>query len=507
MRDSLLDKPQQHEEDGCIQSVEHHLDRCIGRMNSAADVISYGFCGGLARIPMLRKLPSLVGSTCKLLGTCIAILVVIFMCVDFAWSTAAFVGFGLGVVPGGHIAASAAGSNHSRMGILRSVAGNISHISESPVLDLATLVKTAYCPVEDTRDRLQHWGRDEAILAVDEFRTPMPNEKGENVARTVVRKHDCVVMFRGTGEENMKDNFFAWSTPATHFCGPIGGYFCSAHYGAYHAWFGFFRHHGHKTLRDQVVAFLDRQECREKQHIYVTGHSLGSSIGTIATIDLVKNHGFDNILGVLFAPYPVLGPNTAHLIEAEMGDKIIRVNHANDGVPHLLAFPGYFGLGNRHVGMEIFYSDPHLLVTPPVLISTPEHCTSLFKFFDVFGMSSKCRGSAQFTDWRRWDYGKDTSSVHCANPPLYTASLNSGVPHSRATICDCPHMSTANNAAALHLEDLDQLTEERLETNEDRLQELSDVTKSGAPALQRSIKNLQRIDDLLRQAKSDYFLT
>lgn len=94
------------------------------------------------------------------------------------------------------------------------------------------------------------------------------------------------------------------------------------------------------------------------QHLFVTGHSLGNALATVASLDLAEELNLTSISMLGLA-----GPRVGNLEYASLFEKYVdsyyRITHAYDPIPHL---PPMF-LGFMHVGHEVYYPNNTLLYT------------------------------------------------------------------------------------------------------------------------------------------------
>jgi hypothetical protein len=86
------------------------------------------------------------------------------------------------------------------------------------------------------------------------------------------------------------------------------------------------------------------------EHLFVTGHSLGGALATIASLDIVEELGINNITMVSLGAPRVGNAGYADLYASNLNN-YYRVTHASDTVVHL----PYMYLNYKHIPHEIFY--------------------------------------------------------------------------------------------------------------------------------------------------------
>jgi hypothetical protein len=86
------------------------------------------------------------------------------------------------------------------------------------------------------------------------------------------------------------------------------------------------------------------------KNIFVTGHSLGGALATIASLDIVEELGIKNVSMVSLGAPRVGNAGYADLY-ASMLNNYYRLTHASDTVVHL----PYMYLNYKHIPHEIFY--------------------------------------------------------------------------------------------------------------------------------------------------------
>lgn len=151
-----------------------------------------------------------------------------------------------------------------------------------------------------------------------------------------------VVVYRGTIERNLRDwidDLWAWRA-TTHFEGCVG---CLVHSGFMSTY---------QASRVAMLAALDSlQQSHPGARLFVTGHSLGAALASLAAADLrTLNHRVD-------AVYTMGEPRVGNVAYAKwygrtFRGRAFRVVHAADVVPHLP--PQLYGVF-RHAPTEVWY--------------------------------------------------------------------------------------------------------------------------------------------------------
>jgi hypothetical protein len=100
------------------------------------------------------------------------------------------------------------------------------------------------------------------------------------------------------------------------------------------------------------------------QTLFVTGHSLGNALATVASLDIAEELNMSSITMVGLAGPRVGNPAYAELFQTLISD-YYRITHSNDPIPHL---PPMF-LGFMHIGHEVYYPNNTLAY---VYCSEPE---------------------------------------------------------------------------------------------------------------------------------------
>lgn len=188
----------------------------------------------------------------------------------------------------------------------------------------------------------------------------------------------CMVSFRGS--VNMA-NFFSdalafhvnltnpFNRNHTHVCPH-----CTVEQGFSIVW---------ESLEKGVFAAMAEVGCKADKNVYVTGHSLGASVGTIAAAHF-HLAGHYVRAAYLFESPRVGNRNWARWFEQELGDReIFRTAHGGDPVPDY--FPAWMNF--KHVGREVFFTgtgaDPYHVCQddyecehfkPLIRVSTSDHC-------------------------------------------------------------------------------------------------------------------------------------
>jgi len=136
---------------------------------------------------------------------------------------------------------------------------------------------------------------------------------------------DLIVAFRGTS--SLRDWLTDSDTKRLHFDG-IG----HIHAGFGHAW---------RAIEHTLLKRL--RKVRRGQRIWVTGHSLGGALASVAAESMHPDYDIHRL--VTFGSPRVFSPKDARRIRWRMRSRIFRVVHSNDMVPTIPTFFRY-----RHVG-------------------------------------------------------------------------------------------------------------------------------------------------------------
>ncbi|KRX00049.1 hypothetical protein PPERSA_07246 [Pseudocohnilembus persalinus] len=124
---------------------------------------------------------------------------------------------------------------------------------------------------------------------------------------------------------------------------------CEVHKGFWQGWEG---------LQSYFwLAFNKLREAHPESKIYLTGHSLGAALSVFNAMDLIEN-GITDFVWYNFGQPRIGNKATADYIQKNLTNKLMRVTHHKDPVPHVP--PEDFGF--YHSTQEIFYvhsSDPN----------------------------------------------------------------------------------------------------------------------------------------------------
>ncbi|KAH7298402.1 hypothetical protein KP509_25G041800 [Ceratopteris richardii] len=159
--------------------------------------------------------------------------------------------------------------------------------------------------------------------------------------------HGIVIAFRGTQKNSiqnwMEDLYYRRLD--LRYPGVKGAMVHRGFYTAYH----------NTTLRPRIVTtVLGILESINGLSVYVTGHSMGGALAAFCSLDLVANHGIQNIRTVTFGQ-----PRIGNIVFAEFFNSLVpqtyRMTHEHDMVPHL---PPYYSLfphrSFHHFGREVW---------------------------------------------------------------------------------------------------------------------------------------------------------
>ena len=151
---------------------------------------------------------------------------------------------------------------------------------------------------------------------------------------------NCVLVFRGTSE--IKDIFT--DINIIRIDTPIG----VVHQGFYKSWL---------NVSEQIFEYLYNNKLTINHEFYITGHSLGAAIATIAAVDIYfRTKILSNV--TVFGSPRVFSHKTANKINAIFRDKIKRYVNNNDIVSRIPIFIRY-----KHVGIEYYItSDKYIKV-------------------------------------------------------------------------------------------------------------------------------------------------
>jgi pimeloyl-ACP methyl ester carboxylesterase len=109
------------------------------------------------------------------------------------------------------------------------------------------------------------------------------------------------------------------------------------------------------AIADEVHKLLNIHNVK---NLFVTGHSLGGALATIASLDIVEELGIKNVSMVSLGAPRVGNAGYADLY-ASMLNNYYRITHASDPVVHL----PYMYLNYKHIPHEIFYPKRGSLVS------------------------------------------------------------------------------------------------------------------------------------------------
>ena len=193
-----------------------------------------------------------------------------------------------------------------------------SHLSsESLIRHLSVMSRAAsdaYLPAPET-----DWGCDWELIAKDGSECLL-------ITDSVI----TILAFRGTSD--VRDWLTDADTRKLSFDG-IG----KIHAGFGHAW---------RSLEHSLVSAIPSSTRR----LWLTGHSLGGALATVAAQALVPNFPIGRV--ITFGSPRVFGPSEAHSVNWTFQNKIYRVVHSNDIVPRI---PDPFRF--RHVGTPILIKE------------------------------------------------------------------------------------------------------------------------------------------------------
>lgn len=203
---------------------------------------------------------------------------------------------------------------------------------------MAFASSTAYCKPSEIRDRVYAAGAN-----YDKF----IDTGWDTQCFVAANDTDVVVAFRGT--ESIKD----WVTDCKFFRRKVGGF-----PGEIHDGFGDAFYASCQQLREALWDVM------QNRRIWVTGHSLGGALATLAAYDIVR--GGKEISGCYTFGQPRVGnPEFASNYDSNpvLRLRTFRLVHENDIVPRV---PGLL-IGYRHCGRELFLdSFGHVDVDPSI---------------------------------------------------------------------------------------------------------------------------------------------
>ena len=200
---------------------------------------------------------------------------------------------------------------------------------------MARLSKEIYVPVSKEKNTPD---KDKIIASLktddDEFKDVVPIEEGNTEAALIEHKEYLCMVFRGTDEpRDWIDNANAFSTEKL---------------------FGEF-HKGFWDATEEIWPYLYaeyQKKYREtKRPLFITGHSLGGAMATIAAARLI--HLDKPFISVYTFGQPrVMKRDTARIFNVECGTRFFRFLNNNDIVPRL---PPRF-MEYSHVGTFLYIS-------------------------------------------------------------------------------------------------------------------------------------------------------
>lgn len=149
---------------------------------------------------------------------------------------------------------------------------------------------------------------------------------------------------------------------------------CKAEHGFHSVW---------HEIDDEIIQDLSELGCGPGEDpIFITGHSLGAAVATVATLEL-HSKGFD-VRAAYFFESPRVGNKAfAEYFDSQFnGQDVWRITHNADPVPSV---PD--GFGYHHTGQEVFFDkhgDYHLCTSysdceqykPFVRLSGGDHCST-----------------------------------------------------------------------------------------------------------------------------------
>lgn len=231
----------------------------------------------------------------------------------------------------------------------------------------ASLTSASYCGADDA---LQNWtcGPCEdvgihlvpsTLRFVQRRELIQPRSTFLLLARMSTRTTDgCVISFRGsTTVTNWIEDFRFWNTPVPfEWCKG-----CYVEDGFSSIW---------RNVKDEVLGKLREIGCvprhevgnssNSSSNLFITGHSLGAAVGTVAMCTL-QGWGYNVGLSYLFESPRVGNENFVNAFDHEFARRIpmYRITHSRDPVPHLP--PRYLtGFKYEHVNYEVFYDDQNV---------------------------------------------------------------------------------------------------------------------------------------------------
>ena len=195
---------------------------------------------------------------------------------------------------------------------------------------LAEHANLAYFPKEALGVRFEH----EEFAFIEGY-----GRRVNTQAFVVTLNQGVIVAFRGTQQwEDVMTDLWA-STTIRHRSSPLRRVhegFCAAY----------------EAVSDQI---LDEIKKRKPARVYVTGHSLGGALATLAALDIAQMETAPKVKPPEVTMYNFGGPRVGDWGFAEYYNGIVDHSHrvvaGRDAVPHLPT-AGWWPLGYRHVDHE-----------------------------------------------------------------------------------------------------------------------------------------------------------
>ena len=194
---------------------------------------------------------------------------------------------------------------------------------------LASIAQKSYEGREEFVDHAESCG-----LNTTEFFT---DQETDAQAYVTIASGDIVISFRGTEVDAPQDiqtdlDFHRVDVELGAGASKVKG---QVHHGFYKSFM---------TLWPDITKYI--AEHKNGQRIWVTGHSLGAALATLAVADAAA-HNMD-----IYAAYTIGSPHVgdeqfADAYDSTYRDRTFRIVNNNDSVPRLLSLAGY-----RHVGIE-----------------------------------------------------------------------------------------------------------------------------------------------------------
>jgi hypothetical protein len=104
------------------------------------------------------------------------------------------------------------------------------------------------------------------------------------------------------------------------------------------------------SIRSGIYSLIKNRDCLDS--IHVVGHSLGGSLATLASLDLVEELNINGVSMVSIGA-PRVGNNEYAKLYDSRVEEYYRLTHARDPIVHL----PYRLMGFTHIGHEIYYPD------------------------------------------------------------------------------------------------------------------------------------------------------